>query len=326
MRKHNSPNIAALPLPTPIRTAAMTGNTQRLIVFVLIAVVVCLPLPAMAQSKGALERAKPEIEKLVSDSGAEVVGLAVYDLETKQSLLINERVSMHAASTMKLPVMMEIFRQAEEKKLSLREPVEVKNKFYSIVDGSVYRLNKDDDSDEEVYRRIGQKMTVLELMEHMITWSSNLATNLLIERVTPEKVMRLMAELGANDIRVLRGVEDTKAFEAGKNNTTTAYDLMLLLRLIAENKFQSKRACEKMVEILMAQHFNEGIPAGLPTGARVAHKTGDITKHNHDAGIVYPPDGKPYVIVVLTKGIADHKRSSKLISDISRTVYGALTK
>ena len=271
-----------------------------------------------------LEQAKPQIEKLISAGGAEVVGVAVYDTQTKQTLLLNERVSLHAASTMKLPVMMEIFRLVQEKRLRLDEPLEVKNKFYSIVDGSEYRLGKDDDSDEEVYRRIGQKMTVLELMEHMITWSSNLATNLLIERVTPEKVMALMRSLGASDIQVLRGVEDGKAFRAGKNNTTTAYDLMLLLKLIAENKFQSKKACEKIVEILAAQHFNDGIPAGVPAGTRVAHKTGEITNHTHDAGIVYPPDGKPYVIVVLTKGIADQKQSNKLIAEISRTVYQAL--
>ena len=296
-------------------------QTRILLALLLLA---CFPsAPVFAQSKGLIEKIKPEIEKLIAASGAEVVGVAVYDLDTKQTLLINERVSLHAASTMKLPVMMEIFRQVEEKKLGLREPIQVKNKFFSIVDGSAYSLNKEDDSDEEVYRRIGQKMTVLDLVEHMITWSSNLATNLLIERVTPEKVMKLMGELGANDIRVLRGVEDSRAFEAGKNNTTTAYDLMLLLRLIAENKFKSKRACAKMVEILSGQNFNDGIPAGLPRMTRVAHKTGDITKHNHDAGIVYPLDGKPYVIVVLTKGIANHKRSSKLIADISRMVYQA---
>ena len=298
---------------------------MRKLILTILVVIVCLPLIAGAQSKIALEKARPEIEKLIGASAAEVVGVAIYDLDTRQTLLINERVSMHAASTMKLPVMMETFRQIEEKKLSLSEPIEVKNKFFSIVDGSEYRLNQADDSDEEIYRRIGQKMPLLELVEHMITRSSNLATNLLIERVTPEKVMKLMAELGANDIRVLRGVEDQKAFDAGRNNTTTAYDLMLLLKLIAENKFTNKRACEKMVGILSAQHFNEGIPAGLPAGTRVAHKTGDITKHNHDAGIVYPPNGKPYIIVVLTKGIADHKRSSKLIADISRLVYQAVT-
>ncbi|MFN0112979.1 MAG: serine hydrolase [Blastocatellia bacterium] len=275
-----------------------------------------------AQSK--LDQARPQIEKLIAASGAEVVGVAVYDLQTKQTLLINERVSLHAASTMKLPVMMEIFRLVEEKKLRLTDPIEVKNKFFSIIDGSEYRLNKKDDSDEEVYNRIGQKMTVLELVDHMITWSSNLATNILIERVEPENVMKLMAELGANDIRVLRGVEDSKAFQAGKNNTTTAYDLMLLLRAIAENKFKSKRACEKMVEILSSQHFNDGIPAGVPTATKVAHKTGEITKHKHDAGIVYPLSGKPYVIVVLTKGIESDKQSGKLIAHISQMVYSAL--
>ncbi len=278
--------------------------------------------PVSAQLK--LDQAKLQIEKLIATSGAEVVSIAVYDLQSKQTLLINERANLHAASTMKLPVMMEVFRLVEEKKLKLTDALEVKNKFYSIVDGSEFRLNKSDDSDEEVYNRIGKKMSVVELMEHMIIWSSNLATNILIERVGPENVMKLMAELGANDIRVMRGVEDSKAFQAGKNNTTTAYDLMLLLKLIAENKFKSKRACEKMVEILSAQHFNDGIPAGLPTGTKVAHKTGEITNHKHDAGIVYPMNGKPFVIVILTKGIANEKQSNKLIAEISRVVYSAL--
>ncbi len=283
-----------------------------------------LAVSGQAQT-GKLANAKLEIEKLIAASQAEVVGVAVYDTESKQTLLINERVSLHAASTMKLPVMMEVFRLADAKKLGLREPVEVKNKFFSIADGSEYRLNKSDDSDEEMYNRIGQKMPVVELVNHMITMSSNLATNILIEIARPEHVMNLMRELGANDIRVLRAVEDQKAFEAGKNNTTTAYDLMVLLRAIAENKFLNKKACEKIVEILTAQHFNEGIPAGLPSGTRVAHKTGDITKHNHDAAIVYPVGRRPYVVVVLTKGMAEHRRSSKLIAEISGVIYQAIS-
>jgi beta-lactamase class A len=133
-----------------------------------------------------------------------------------------------------------------------------------------------------------------------------------------------MRQLGAQDTRVLRGVEDAKAFRAGINNTTTAYDLMLLLRLLAEKKFLDGRACERMIEILSAQRFNEGIPAGLPTGTRVAHKTGSITGINHDAAIVYAPGRKPYVIVVLTRGLADAKRSDRLIAEISRLVYRAL--
>jgi len=281
-------------------------------------------LIAAHPSPDGLEQAKPEIERLISASGAEMVSVAVYDTQTKKTLLINERESMHAASTMKVPVMMEIFRLVTAKKLSLRAPLEVKNQFFSLVDGSEYRLNKADDSDEEVYRRIGQSMTVAELVDHMITWSSNLATNLLIEKVGAEHVMDLMRELGANDTQVRRGVEDNKAFRAGLNNTTTAYDLMVLLCLLAEKKFLNARACDQMIEILSAQHFNEGIPAGVPKGTRVAHKTGSITKLSHDAAIVYPLSRKPYVIVVLTRGIADAKRSDRLISGISRVVYQAL--
>jgi beta-lactamase class A len=280
--------------------------------------------PQRAQS--SLDNAKSEVEKLIAASGAELAGVAVYDPETKQSLFINERASFHAASTMKLPVMMEVFHRADRKRIPLNEPVEIKNKFYSIIDGSEYRLNRDDDSDQEIYGRVGQTMPVIALVDRMITWSSNLATNLLIEKVKAENITELMRELGAKDIQVLRGVEDPKAFQAGKNNTTTAYDLMLLMRLIAENKFLNGRACEKMVEILSAQRFNDGIPAGLPAATRVAHKTGNITKHNHDAAIVYAPGRKPYVIVVLTKGIAEQKRSAQLIADISRVVYQAMAR
>lgn len=288
----------------------------------------CFALSPRAFTSAAddpLTKVRPQLESLIAESGAEKVGVAVYDLESKRTLFINERESMHAASTMKLPVMMEIFRRVKEKKMRLDEPVQVKNQFFSIIDGSEYRLSKSDDSDEEVYNRIGQTMTVAELMEHMITWSSNLATNLLIERVSPESIMALMKSLGANDIQVLRGVEDTKAFQADKNNTTTAYDLMLLLRVIAEKKFLNDRACDAMINILSAQHFNDGIPAGLPRATKVAHKTGSITRHSHDAAIVFPPGRKPYVIVVLTRGIAQEKRSHKLIADISRAVWQALT-
>ena len=282
-----------------------------------------LPLTLAAQNR--LTTAKAELEKLIAASGAEKVGVAVYDLDNKQSLMLNERAVFHAASTMKLPVMMELFRRASDKRLLLSERIEVKNKFFSIVDGSEFALNRDDDSDEEIYRRIGQPMTILELTEHMITMSSNLATNLLIEKANPEKVMELLAKLGINDTKVLRGVEDNKAFQAGKNNVTTAYDLMLMLKALHERKVGNGKACEKMIQILGGQRFNDGIPAGLPRDASVAHKTGSITKHNHDAALVMPALRKPYLIVVLTRGIADEKKSDKLIAAISRTVYAALT-
>jgi beta-lactamase class A len=76
-----------------------------------------------------------------------------------------------------------------------------------------------------------------------------------------------------------------------------------------------------MREILLAQEFNEKIPAGVPRGVPVAHKTGEITAHSHDAAIVYPSGKRPYVLVVLTRGITEASRSSRLIADISSLVY-----
>lgn len=281
---------------------------------------------SLAVAQTPLANLKPELEKIIAASAAEKVAVALYDLETKQSFLLNERESFHAASTMKLPVMMEVFRRAKDKKLNLQEPVEVKNRFFSIVDGSEYRLRREDDSDEEPYNRIGQTMTVLELITHMIQWSSNLATNLLIEKVRADKVTELAHSLGATDLQVQRGVEDSKAFQAKINNTTTANDLLVLLRAIAERKFTNGKVCDQMIEILAGQRFNDAIPAGLPRDTRVAHKTGSITKHNHDAAIVFAPGRKPYVLVVLTRGIEKEKDSDKLIAAITRTVHTTLVK
>jgi beta-lactamase class A len=267
-------------------------------------------------------KALPEkIDELVRASGAETVAVAYYDLATGKELLINPDVSFHAASTMKVAVMMEIFRQAAAGKLSLDQRIPVKNDFASIVDGSHYSLTPDSDSDQSLYTKAGQTVTIRELMRLMITVSSNLATNLLIERVTPERVMDLMHTIGAEHIRVLRGVEDGKAFQQGLNNTTTARDLMIILRWIAERRAVSAKASDEMIKIMLDQKFNEGIPAGLPRNARVSHKTGSITKINHDAAIVYSRGRKPYVLVVLTRGIEDEKLAHKLIADISRMIY-----
>ena len=264
---------------------------------------------------------RKKIEELTRASGAEAVGVAFHDLATGGEVLINPDESFHAASTMKVPVMMEIYRQAAQGKFSLDDPIPVKNDFLSIADGSHYSVSVADDSEPSLYKKVGQTETIRELMRLMIISSSNLATNILIERVTAPRVMDLMRNIGANRIRVLRGVEDSKAYERGMNNTTTARDLMIVFRRIAERRAMSEKASDEMVKVMLDQQFNEGIPAGLPQTARVAHKTGSITKVNHDAAIIFLPNRKPYVLVVLTRGIQDEKRAHKLIADISRVIY-----
>lgn len=276
----------------------------------------------LMQASGSTASAglEQKVSAIIASSGAGVA-VAMRALDGRTELMIDPDTPFHAASTMKVPVMMEIFRQAAAGKLALDQRIPIKNDFVSIVDGSHYSLSPDSDSDQTLYTRVGQTETIRELLRLMITVSSNLATNLLIERVTPDRVMNLMRTVGAKHIRVLRGVEDGKAFQRGLNNTTTARDLMIILRRIAERRAVSAKASDEMIKVMLDQKFNEGIPAGLPRDARVSHKTGSITRINHDVAIVYPPGRKPYVLIVLTRGIDDEKRAHKLIADISRVVY-----
>ena len=295
---------------------------HRVLLFILL---FCL-FSFVVQAKDTHSNLKEKIEEAIRASGAELVGVAFHDLATGNEILINADESLHAASTMKVPVMMELYRQAAAKKFSLDDRIPIKNDFISIADGSHFSISAEDDSEPTLYKRIGETETIRELMRLMIVMSSNLATNLLIERVGAKNVMELMREIGANKIQVLRGVEDSKAFERKMNNTTTARDLMIILRRIAERRAISPKASDEMVNILLTQHFNEGIPAGVAPQARVAHKTGSITKIYHDAAIVYPPNRKPYVIVVLTRGFADEKQAHNLTATISRVIYDRTTK
>ena len=237
------------------------------------------------------------------------------------NLLIDPDKTFHAASTMKVPVMIELFRQAEAGTLRLDDQLPIRNEFRSIVDGSPYRLSEGDDSDREVYANAGRAMTLRALNEAMITVSSNFATNLLIEKLGVENVRRTVSRLGGEGMQVLRGVEDSKAFEKGLNNATTARGLLVLLEKLARGEAVSAAADREMVDVLKRQKFNEAIPAGVPAGTPVAHKTGSITRIHHDAGIVYGP--RPYVLVVLVRGIQDQKVSGPLIAAISKAVWDA---
>ncbi|MDQ6770905.1 MAG: class A beta-lactamase-related serine hydrolase [Gemmatimonadota bacterium] len=254
------------------------------------------------------------------EPGAQV-GLAYIDLGSKDTLFLNADTSFHAASTMKVPVMIELFRRASTGSFGMQQRLMLVNQFSSIVDGSSYALDSTSDSDTTLYHRIGARVPVDTLLRLMITRSSNFATNTLIALVGADQVNHTMRSLGAQRIQVRRGVEDGKAFDKGLNNTTTARDLATILRAIEEGKAGSPEATREMRELLLAQEFNEKIPAGLPAGTRVAHKTGEITAHSHDAAIVYPMGRSPYVLVVLTRGIQDGAKSSKLIADISSIVY-----
>jgi beta-lactamase class A len=258
--------------------------------------------------------------RIAEEPGAEV-GVAYTDLGSADTLYLNADTSFHAASTMKVPVMIELYRRAAAGGFTLGQSLLLVNQFASLADGSPYSLDPGSDSDSTLYHRIGERIPVDTLLRLMITRSSNFATNTVIALVGAEQVTRTMRALGAQRIQVRRGVEDQKAFDRGLNNTTTARDLAIILGAIETGRAAPVAATAAMREILLAQEFNEKIPAGVPSGVRVAHKTGEITAHSHDAAIVYPPGRTPYVLVVLTRGIADQAKANKLIADISAMIY-----
>lgn len=279
-----------------------------------------LLIPTRSFSQDPLASTHAQIEERIASSHADV---AVYfhSLDSTTNWSFHPDDSFHAASTMKIPVMIELFHQAKEGKLHLSDPLLIHNEFHSIVDGSPYQLDPKDDSETDLYKAEGQTRTLAQLCDLMITVSSNLATNLLIQKLGVDNIRATVHSLGADGMNFLRGVEDQKAFNQGMNTTTTARALGILLAAIANGQAVDADSSRQMIAILEQQHFNEGIPAGLPPGTRVAHKTGEITKIHHDAAIVYAPH--PFVLVILVRGMGDEKDSSSVMADITRILYGA---
>ena len=239
----------------------------------------------------------------------------------KDSILINAHEDFHAASTMKTPVMIEVFKQASEGKFSLQDSLVIKNDFQSILDGSSYSMELGRDSGEHLYEQIGQKRSIEDLVTDMIIYSSNLATNIIIELVDAKNVNKTMREMGAMDINVLRGVEDMKAYEAGLSNSTTAYDLMLIFEALANGKAVNAEADKEMLHILQQQKHTDLIPALLPENLKIANKTGVITGVHHDSALIELPDGEKYVLVLLSKNMKDMEAGTKMLSEVSKLIY-----
>ncbi|WP_201773044.1 serine hydrolase [Gemmatirosa kalamazoonensis] len=269
--------------------------------------------------RARVERRVAELRGTAPDA---FVAVAWRDLGTGERLDLHGDSVFHAASTMKVPVMIELMRRSDRGALALDQEILLVNRFASIVDGSPYALDTGDDSDSATYALVGRRVAVRELIRRMIVRSSNLATNALIALADPAQVTATAASLGAVRTRVRRGVEDQKAFDKGLNNVTTASDLAALLEAIERGRAASAGACAEMRRVLLGQELDAGsIPAGVPPGTRVAHKSGQITGVLHDAAIVYPRGRPPYVLVVLTRGIPDEKLAAAAIADVSRLVY-----
>ena len=269
---------------------------------------------------------RQQIQARVAKVPGAQVSISVRDLQHGRAFDLNADTVYHAASMMKVPVLFALYDAFAKGRLRPDQTIRLTNQFRSIADSSTYVLDPADDSDSTVYVRVGQEVALRWLAERMITHSSNLATNTLITLLEPAKITALARELGARNTVVLRGVEDTPAFRKGMNNVTTASDLVALFTALHSRRVGDSTATADMLGILEQQAFNTQIPAGLPPGTRMAHKTGSITATRHDAGLVYPPGKAPYAIAIFTRNIADASVADALAADCSRIIWEWLAK
>lgn len=250
------------------------------------------------------------------------VAVAYINLEQpNDTLFINSDEWFHAASTMKTPVLIEAYKQAHTLSKGIHDSILVHNQFKSILDGSLFSVELERDSGKAMHQRIGQRVPIRELLYDMIINSGNLSTNVIIDWVGANKVTQTLRQLGIQRMEVVRGVEDMKAFEAGLVNRTTARDLALLFQHLASGTLISRQANQDMIDILLDQQFKEMIPAALPPEAKVAHKTGWISGSVHDSGIVFLPDGRRYILVILTKDLSENEEGTRVGARISDIIY-----
>jgi beta-lactamase class A len=265
-----------------------------------------------------------DILKIKQQRSLERLGIAFYDAHTRIQWSYNGEGVFHAASTMKLAVLVAVFRQIHRGELTLEAPVHIRNRFDSLVeDAPPFSLDLRGEQSLLVARKVNRTLTVHQLALEMTTKSSNLATNLLIDVVSVPVIQQALDDLRVDGIKVVRKVDDRAAHHAAVDNIVTADGLLRLLRLIAEGRVYSPEISGQLLEILLKQRYKSGIPAGLPGTAAVAHKTGNISTVHHDAGIVFIGERRPYAVVILTQFPSKVGRTTA-VADLSRGIFDTL--
>ena len=263
---------------------------------------------------------REQLEIIREQSKSRAIAVSLHDLHTGFRFSLSGDRSFHAASTIKVAVLLAIFRAADEGRFRLDDSLHVRNRFFSAADGSVFHVSPDRDATPELYQSIGRTAKIAALAHAMISGSSNLATNLLLDFVGVEYARKVLSEAEVAGVELRRGVEDHLAHERGINNEATADGLVSLLSAV-RGDFLTNESKREVIRILLEQRFNSMIPAGLPKHATVAHKTGEISTACHDIGIVYLPEREPYITAILTEFDPDKEGRRETVAAISETIY-----
>jgi beta-lactamase class A len=258
------------------------------------------------------------------------LGVSVYDYLSGIAWSFNGDRWFHAASIMKLAVLLTLFEAVDQGRFALNDRLLVRNRFRSAFDGKPFRVDPGRDSDNDVYAARGRTMRLRELADHMIVRSSNLATNLLVDLLGADAIAASLRRQGIDGVEFVRGVEDDRAFENGLSNRITPNGAVAVLRCIVGSPALSAESSTRMIDILQAQQFAGTIAPGLPepirAAARVAHKTGDISTVTHDAGIVLLPGRPPYIAVIFVENGGDVRERSEVAIAASAAIYTCIAE
>jgi beta-lactamase class A len=249
------------------------------------------------------------------------IAVAFYDYETSIRFSYQGDRWLHAASTFKAAVLFALLKAAEAGLLDLDDQLHVRNRFASIADGSLYRIQRDRDGDGTIHDRIGRSIRLIDLARTMIVRSSNLATNLLIDHLTLDFIVNTLRDAEVHGVAIRRGVEDLVAHEVGINNEATAEGLLSVFRLFVNENHLSGQYRQTALDILLAQEYNDMLPARLPAGTRTANKTGEISTHCHDAGVIFPEGRKPYVTAIMTEVNPASEDPRRAVADMSAAIF-----
>jgi len=253
------------------------------------------------------------------------VGVSVYDYLSGCEWNFNGDRWFHAASVIKVPVMVALFEAIDQGSYALNSRLAVRNRFLSAADGEPFRVDPARDADGQVHAATGRTMRLRELAERMIVRSSNLATNLLIGLLGVDAIRGALNRLAVNGVELARGVEDDRAFEQGVINRMTPNGAVALLRAIVGAESISPESSTRMLNILFNQQFSGTIAPGLPDkvrqAARVAHKTGDISTASHDAGVVFLPGRPPYLVAIFVENGGESRVRAEAGAAASAAVY-----
>jgi beta-lactamase class A len=276
------------------------------------------------RAAAGIEQLRERIEEIARRHKTAACAVAVHDYARDTRFELNARRLFHAASTIKVAILLAVLKAVDERRVEWSDPLHVRNRFLSIADGSAFSIDSSSDGYPQLYRAVGRTAKISDLADSMITSSSNLATNLLLDFFGTEYATSVLEAAGVKHVYLRRGVEDEKAHEQGLNNETTANGLVDLFAVL-RGEFLSKQSRDRAIHILLEQKFKSMIPAGLPSHATVAHKTGEISTVCHDAGIVYLPEREPYIVAILTEVDRDTNDRRDAVAEISKAVYEAIT-